>query len=789
MKTNVEIKKPLASALILAILLLGSALRMVALDKTPPGFYVDEAIESYDAYSLWHTGRDHHGARLPIAPGGVNDYRMPLFIYSLAPVVGMAGLSVTTARMGAAFWSILGIAALYALGARMAGRTVGLAAALGLAISPWHVPFGRFTHEGSAAVLLSVLAVGMFWQWRAHPRRFWIIGAAVASALGIYTYSTMKLFLPFMLLSLAIAWRRELWAQWRQVVVAALVGLALATPMLYLNVRDYDKMQARYRAVAVFRPGRPVLEAGAEVFQNALNNLSPDFLFGRGDQDEIYHPQGHGQLYLAQAGLILIGAAWGFARRETRSTTALLGVWILLGVLPAALTIHRPGSGSGNASRALLAVVPWQLLAGMGVLALTKVVASRRALWGIGLALSLWLGYDAWSYFGYYFGDYAVDAYRHFDGEMGAIMTQVAPLAGEYDAIYLTCRAGDFPYTQILFYSRYDPPLLQADLPERGEGLFAPVWRVGKYNITCDTTDLWNQGLPGLYVVPEDELPDVAPLALIPTQPGQRSYKLIARRTFAYDFSALAWLGQCNLPVPPLNSGLLARNAPAARTFEFDCTSSWVYPAGEAAGAYVLYAPVALGSLVPDQGRTAPDFFIRRRLGNAVPSFSMPKTTGTFLEFVVYRHIAAPTRPAPVRGVALPADALPDIAATAPLSAAVALQGPLNFLGAARYPGVVGWDVETWWEVSTTAPVTRPVSLMAHWLTPEGEVLEIADGLGVAPATLHRGDVLAQRHRFSGDFPVAGGWLRLGGYWLDTMERWPVAGAGGADAIFVLIEE
>ncbi|MBN2006720.1 MAG: phospholipid carrier-dependent glycosyltransferase [Anaerolineae bacterium] len=788
MKIDAEVRKPLATALILAILLFGSALRMVALDETPPGFYVDEAIESYDAYSIWQTGRDHHGAFLPLAPGGVNDYRMPLFIYSMAPIVGLAGLSVTAARLAVAFWSILGIAAVYALGVRVAGRTAGLVAALCLAISPWHVPFGRFTHEGSAAVFLSTLAVGMLWQWRKCRRRFWIIGAAVASALGIYTYSITKFFMPFMLLSLAIVWWRELWAQWRQVAVAALVGLALAAPMLYLNVRDYDKMQARYRAVAVFQPERPLLEAGAEAFQNALDNLSLDFLFVRGDQDEIYHPKGNGQLYLAQAGLILIGAVWGLARRETRSSTVLLGVWILLGVLPAALTIHRPGSGSGNASRALIAVVPWQLLTGMGVLALAKLVPSRRVLWGIGLILSLWLGYAAWSYFGYYFGDYAADAYRHFDGEMGAIMAQVAPLAGEYDAVYLTCHAGDFPYTQILFYTRYDPRLLQADLPERGEGLFAPVWRVGKYNITCDTADLWNQGLPGLYVVPEEELPDVPPLALIPVQPGRRGYKLVARPTFEYNFSALAWLGQCSQPVAPLNATLLARNAPAARAFEFNCDSSWVYPAGDASGAYVLYTPLALGIPVPDQGRTAPDLFIRRRLGDAAPGFIMAESTRAFPEFIVYDRIAAPDRPAPVRGIALPAGASPDIALAAPLSTSVALQGPLSFLGATRYPGVAGWELETWWEVSAAAPVTRSISLMAHRLAPDGEVLEIADGFGAVPATLRRGDVVLQRHRFTGELPVDG-WLRLGGYWLDTMARWPVAGVPEADAIFVLIEE
>ncbi|HNT77175.1 MAG TPA: glycosyltransferase family 39 protein [Anaerolineae bacterium] len=816
---NIAISKSWALGLMAAILLLGGALRMIALDRTPPGFYVDEAIESYDAYSLWRTGRDHHGVFLPIAPGGTNDYRMPLFIYSLAPLVGLTGLTVTTARLGAAFWSLLGIAGVYALGARMLNRPAGMIAAFLLAISPWQVPFGRFTHEGSAAVTTAVLAQALLWEWRARRRPVWLVGAAAMSAAGLYTYSTMKFFLPLMLLGVVVVWRRTMWAHWRQVVAAAAVGLLLVAPLLYVTLRDYDAMQARYRAVAVFQPERPLGEASAEVLRNAWYNLSPDFLFGRGDQDEIYHPKGNGQLYLAQAVLIALGVGWGLSRRERRATTLLLGVWIVLGVLPAALTIHRPGSGSGNASRSLLAVIPWQLLSGMGVAALLE--NSRRGhrghrekenlsvprllrndeshetpqpvedsgvpnlfgfsfvpwvLVGLGLTLSLWVGYDAWTYFGYYFGDYAADAYTYFDGEMGAILAQVAPLADDYDAIYLTCRAGDFPYTQILFYTRYDPLQLQADLPERGAGLFAPVWRVGKYHITCETTDLWDQGLPGLYIVPEDDLPDVTPLAVIPTPPGARAYKLLSRPTFEYDFAALDWLGQCVQPVAPLNASLLARNAPAARRFEFDCTSAWVYPA-DGSGALLLSAGLLSGGPL--------DPFAQRHLGDAEVAFTMPAATRNFSPFVIYENVAAPTRPLPARGSVGPAASPPENAPATLLPAALALDGPLTFLGIAVHPAAAGVDVETWWEVAS-APITRPLSLMAHRLDAAGEALEVADGFGVSPAALRPGDVVVQRHRFA-DLP-AGSCLRLGAYWLDTMARWPIAETEAADAIFVYVE-
>ena len=52
--------------LLLGILLLASALRLYALDTYPQRFNQDEMILGYDAWSIWNTGHDHHGALFPI---------------------------------------------------------------------------------------------------------------------------------------------------------------------------------------------------------------------------------------------------------------------------------------------------------------------------------------------------------------------------------------------------------------------------------------------------------------------------------------------------------------------------------------------------------------------------------------------------------------------------------------------------------------------------------------------------------------------------------------------------
>jgi len=110
------------------------------------------------------------------------------------------------------------------------------------------------------------------------------------------------------------------------------------------------------------------------------------------------------------------------------------------------------------------------------------------------------------------------------------------------------------------------------------------------------------------------------------------------------------------------------------------------------------------------------------------------------------------------------------------MSSPVPLDGPLTFLGATASPQADALEVETWWQV-TAGPITRPLSIMAHLLTDAGDVLGLADGLGVSPVMWQPGDVIVQRHRFPLPQASVGLYLRTGAYWLDTMERWPLARA------------
>src|SRR5271156_255672 len=153
-------KSNLLAIVALVILLVAASIpRVVALGRVPLGLNQDEACNGYDAYSLLQTGRDQAGNRLPITIQAFNDYRMPLFDYSLVPVLGVFGLDAASVRFGAALWGIADLVALALLGWLMFGMRGAVLAVVLTALSPWHLPLSRFGHEAITAAATCVWRV------------------------------------------------------------------------------------------------------------------------------------------------------------------------------------------------------------------------------------------------------------------------------------------------------------------------------------------------------------------------------------------------------------------------------------------------------------------------------------------------------------------------------------------------------------------------------------------------------------------------------------------------------
>ena len=178
--------------LLLAITLLGAALRFYQIGAVPPGFQFDEAYNALDAEQVL----DGNFPLFLPANGG----REVLYTYFQAGLIWLFGSSPAVFRAASAIWGTLAVAATYLLLRALLRRNSRMMAAFGalaLAISYWHI---HFSHYGIRVITMPVILsalFGMYWA-ATHAagrtsRLLWAIGAGVVLGLSVYANPTGRL--------------------------------------------------------------------------------------------------------------------------------------------------------------------------------------------------------------------------------------------------------------------------------------------------------------------------------------------------------------------------------------------------------------------------------------------------------------------------------------------------------------------------------------------------------------------------------------------------------------------
>ncbi len=230
---------------------------------------------------------------------------------------------------------------------------------------------------------------------------------------------------------------------------------------------------------------------------------------------------------------------------------------------------------------------------------------------------------------------------------------------------------------------------------------------------------------------------------------------------------APTWVGQCATPASPLSPSEIGRgfDGQVQRVAYFDCTQAWLYPdGGKTAGWFVIH----------QEALREANGWITPRLAGARLSYDQEQP-GILPPFSIYEWTPL-SLPLPATSVLIPSDPA-SLVEGLPLSMPASFDGPLMLRGYQVSPaGEHAFELQTWWEVNS--PSSRPFSLMGHLVDSEGHIVSVADGLGVPLTEMRQGDWLVQRHHFvlteeaTATLDVL--WFQTGGYWLDTMEPWPV---------------
>ncbi len=403
-------------------LILGIALilRLVLVPEFPAGFNADEASFGYDAYSILKTGKDQWGSFLPIALKSFGDYKSPLYSYLTIPFVGVFGLNAFSVRIVSVLIGTFSVFAAYLLTRRLTkSENIGLVAAALVAVNPWSVMISRGAVEANLITFFLPMGIYLFLQKKYSLSAFFL-------GLNLFSYHASKIITPLVILGLIFVYWRDISKFKVKNFVWPLAILAIFFAGLIYSFKIGGGSRITERSITQgaleqgFQERMKMISSGANpAISKALHNkytviskrfmnnyfqyFSFSFLFERGAGDGSYAMiPGIGVIYVFE-GLLLLGIIPLFLiKKDFRSLTLALVVWLLITPLPAALA---SGIGySGNRASGMIPVL--QIIEALGLsgwfLVVSKAVG-KNVVYGLVVIFLILAGFNIKTFIGKYY--------------------------------------------------------------------------------------------------------------------------------------------------------------------------------------------------------------------------------------------------------------------------------------------------------------------------------------------------------------------------------------------------
>lgn len=496
MKKIITIK----NILLVLIVVLAFILRFYKLDSFP-ALNADEASNAYDAYSLIMTGKDQHGNPWPIHFQSFNDYKPGAYVYLDLPFVKYLGLTVLAARIPGALAGVASILLIYLLVKELFNEDrLALISAFLLTISPWHIHFSRGGWEVNVATTFMLAGVWLF--VKSANNKFNIkelILSAILFAASLYTYHAERVVVPILVLGLVLIYWRQVKANFKNIVISGLIGLAILLPL----ARDITTgaVASRAAGVGLFADTGPrsrieeqrgehnnissplakvlhnkVINYGLAFLSNWFIHYWGEFLFLSGDVIQRNKVPETGQMYLFDIVLVAVGLLV-IIKSFTKEKGVVL-LWLLFAPVAAALTFQAP-----HALRAHNMVIPLIIISAFGLDGIIRWLSEKKNLKIFGFII---VGAVICLEFIRYEHMYWIHMTKEYpySSQYGVseLVEYVKENESKYQKILVTDRY-DQPYILFLFYQKYDPAKFQGehDLTAKDQYGFSTVNHFDKY--------------------------------------------------------------------------------------------------------------------------------------------------------------------------------------------------------------------------------------------------------------------------------------------------------------------
>ena len=497
-------------SLILLILILALSLRLFSLDKFPSGFYSDEAMFSYEAYSLYKTGNDQYGNHLPLTLKAFGDYRPGLFSYFTIPTVAVFGLNEFSARLPSALFSLATVILIISLASLIfANPKISLLAGFVMAIFPWDLQMARMSHETNLATFL--ITLGIFTCLKAVKQKerginnyiLWFYVSLFSFGLSLYAYYSSRLFVFLFIPFLFIVFHQILLSSPKKLIGLVLFFAIVAIPLASIMF-DSQEGWSRIGNVSLWgdkgilssiiqnrQEGTISGQDIPPIFHNKfitpvifflsayLIHFEPRFLLFSGDPNKIYSTPDNGILLITFLPLFFIGLY--YLIKNINKEYLVLICWILLGIIPDALTRFAPAT-----PRVHLIVPAVSIVIALGLFKLYLYFKKSNPIVFTSV-ISIFFILTIY-HFAYYLDSYYFHLPVRYASQWQYGVSQIASYIKSHEKdnsrIWISDSAGSWIY--YLFYLKYDPKLAQKEVKLTGPNEYGmgKVTGFGKYTFS-----------------------------------------------------------------------------------------------------------------------------------------------------------------------------------------------------------------------------------------------------------------------------------------------------------------
>ncbi len=513
------------------IILIAGFLRFYNISSNPPSLTWDETAWGYNAYSIGTDGKDEFGKFLPLSfLESFGDFKPPVYAYLSVIPVKLFGLNEFSTRFASAFFGVLTVLITYFLTKQIfksKSEMLALLAAGLLAISPWHILLSRAAFEANVATFFTILGVYLFLS--SLDKKWLLVLSVISFVISMYTFNTARIVVPLLLLGLVFAHRKYmLFAMKKEFLISAILGGLIFLPLFLFLLTPQAKL--RFAEVNIFsdssiveRSNQQVENDGnalwskilhnrrfgyaTEYFRHYFDNLTPEFLFIKGDGNPKFSIRDVGQLYVWEIPFLIAGLLFLFRRREGHWWT--IPYWVAVGILPAATARETP-----HALRIESILPTFQILTAYGlyhIISNFKFQISNFKLKPFLIGLIIIAGLFNFLYF---YHNYVKHYPKEFSSEWQygyrEAIQFVSSNEKRFDNVIFTEELGR-PYIYVLFYKKYDPKIFRKEAKIEREVLgFVHVRSFGKYKFVKSVSDNIEKGKNNLYIDMPGKIPEGA---------------------------------------------------------------------------------------------------------------------------------------------------------------------------------------------------------------------------------------------------------------------------------------